>query len=194
MGVWSNGNCSMSINNKKNWGIKLTFFFLQGCSIESCWQHRHEMESEDSGMAASPTEQAGNQLSAQGFRGWVQALWALAMDRFLTPKTPSILHFCHRANSSPAKGMMEQVLQIKGETQPVKKILPRLSGFNPFGWLNFIILVPSRTALGLLQPAPCRPCQGLQRNHEGPIKCDTIHRNSLHHPQTTIWHLTVLQC
>lgn len=148
-------------------GYKTDSFFLQGCSSESCWHYRREMEGRDSGMAPSHTEQACNQLSAQGLRGWVQALWALAADRFLTPKTPSVPHFCHRANYSPAKGMMEQVLQIKGETQPVKKILPRLSGFIPFSWLSFIFLVLSKAALGLLQPAPSRPYQGLQRNHEG---------------------------
>lgn len=97
---------------------------------------------------------------------WVQALWALTADRFLTPSS-QYTAFLPLGQFFPAKGMMEQVLQIKGETQPVKKILPGLSGFIPFSWLNFIFLVPSRTALGLLQPAPCRPYQGLQRNHEG---------------------------
>lgn len=153
------------------------------------------MEGKDSGMAPSPTEQACNQLSAQGLRGRVQALWALAVDRFLSPKTPSVLHFCHRANSSPAKGMMEQVLQIKGETQPVKKILPRLSDFIPFSWLSFIFLVPSRTALGLLQPAPCRPCQGVQRNPDSSgqvgYKSTEIGSFILKAP---IWLLAVLQC
>lgn len=89
------------------------------------------------------------------------------MDRFFTPETPGASHFCHRANSSPAKGMMEQVLPIKGETRPVKKILPGLPGFIPSTRLSFVFPVLSRTALALLQPAPCRPCQGLQSNHEG---------------------------
>lgn len=76
-------------------------------------------------------------------------------------------HFCHWANSSPAKGMMEQVLPIKGETQPGKKILPGLPGFIPSTRLSSVFPVLSRTALDLLQPAPCRPCQVLQSNRKG---------------------------
>lgn len=33
--------------------------------------------------------------------------------------------------------MTEQALPIKGETQPAKKILPRLPGFIPTCWLSF---------------------------------------------------------
>lgn len=89
------------------------------------------------------------------------------MDRFFTPEMPGTSHFCHWANSSPAKGMMEQVLPIKGKSQPVKKILPQLLGFIPSSQLNFVFPLLSRTALGLLQPAPCGPHQGLQSNCEG---------------------------
>lgn len=166
------------------------WLFLQGCRTESRWQHRHEMEGKDSGMAPSPSGQACNQLSAQELRGWVQALWALTADRFLTPNSQGTA-FLLLGQFFPAKGMMEQVLQIKGETQPVKKILPRLSGFTPFSWLNFIFLVPSRS------PPTC----SLQTMPGSPEKPWRFRSNGIQSTETqsitlkaTIWHVSVLQC
>lgn len=73
--------------------------------------------------------------------------------------------------------------QIKGETQPVKKILPRLSGFIPFSWLNFIFLAPSRTALGLSNLLPADHARVFRETMKVQVRWDTIYRNSLHNPQ-----------
>lgn len=155
----------MSFSNKQKVGYKtdaLVFFRALGFNADYTGMRQGKVP----GTAASPAKQACKQLLAQGLNSWVQALQTLAVDRLFAPEHP--VHYISATGLilPQQKAWWNKCSQSKGKLRQSRKFslgyqalfLPVSSALFPVLWI---------IGLCLLQPAPCRPHQGLQSNHEG---------------------------
>lgn len=154
----------VSTTTKKS-GYKTGSFFLQGCSIESCWQHmrwrvrtlawHHPLLSRFATSSQHRDSEAEFKLCG-----------LLLQTGFSLPKLPVYCISATRLILAQQKAWWDKCSNQRGNSAS-KKNPPQAIRLYSFQLAQLHFSSSFKNSSRSLQPAPCRPCQGLQRNHEG---------------------------